>query len=255
MDSKQIFTEQMVLPYSAMAANNHIRLDRILTLFQDAAAMHALALGVSGQDLEKIGFKWLISRYQIRVHESLQLAQSFTLKTWRLPWKNLYELRQFTIENTNGSLVISALGVWVMVNAANSKPVRLTPNMPADLMAKTATAPDLWPNNPDLSEYDQKKQFHVRMHDLDLNQHVNHTVYVTWAMESLPISWLFRHTPRTLVVSYLKESFYPDVVVVKTSLSDTAGSLKTCHAIFHEASGARLACLTLTWSKISHGPV
>ncbi len=245
----------MVLPYSAMAANNHIRMDRILMLFQDAAAMHALTLKISGQDLEKIGLKWLISRYQIRVHDSLQLAQSVVLKTWRLPWKNLYELRQFTIENTDGTLLISALGVWVMVRAQDSKPVRLPPNMPAALMVKTAPAPDLWPNNPDLSEYDRKKQFHVRMHDLDLNQHVNHTVYVTWAIESLPISWLFRHTPQTLVVSYLKESFYPDVIVVKTTISDTEGSLKTCHAIFHEASGAKLACLTLTWRKISHGPV
>jgi medium-chain acyl-[acyl-carrier-protein] hydrolase len=127
--------------------------------------------------------------------------------------------------------------------------------MPEALMAQTAPAPDLWPNNPDLSEYDRKKQFHVRMHDLDLNQHVNNTVYVTWAMESLPVSWLCRHTPRTLVVSYLKESFYPDMVIVKTTVSDTAGSLKTCHAIFHQTSGAKLACLTLTWRRISHGPV
>jgi len=255
MNKDRIFTQKITLPYSAMAANNHIRLDRILTLFQDSAALHALELGISGYDLEKIGLKWFISRYQVQVHGSLQLGQPLVLKTWRLPWKNLYELRQFTIVNVHDLPVISALGVWVMVRAQNSKPVRLAPHMPAALMTRTAPAPDLWMNDPDLSRFNHEKKFCIQIHDLDMNQHVNNTVYVTWAMETLPISWLFKYTPHSLVVSYLKESFYPDTIIVRTKLCRQNKFIKTGHAIFHAASGTKLACLTFTWKKISHGPV
>ncbi len=255
MDTEQIFVQEMTLPYSAVAASSHIRLDRILTLFQDAAALHAMQLGISGYDLEKIGLKWVVSRYQIQVHETLQLGQPFVLKTWRLPWKNLYELRRFTIVNSSDIPVISALGVWVMVRAQNSKPVRLTPHMPEALMARSAPAPDMWANTPDLSVCDHEKKICTQMHDLDLNQHVNNTVYVTWAMETLPMIWLFTHTPLTLVISYHKECFYPDKIIARTKVWDENASVKTSHAIFHETSGAKLASLTINWKKASHGPV
>ncbi|MEE4365370.1 MAG: acyl-ACP thioesterase domain-containing protein [Desulfotignum sp.] len=255
MDTEQVFIQEMTLPYSAVAASSHIRLDRILTLFQDAAALHAMQLGISGHDLEKIGLKWVVSRYQIQVRETLQLGQPFVMKTWRLPWKNLYELRRFTIVSASDIPAISALGVWVMVKAQNSKPVRLTPYMPESLMLRSAPAPDMWANTPDLSVYDHEKKFCTQMHDLDLNQHVNNTVYVTWAMETLPMSWLFAHTPRALVVSYHKECFYPDKIIVRTKVWDENASVKSCHAIFHETSGKKLASLTINWEKTSHGPV
>ncbi|MCF8091107.1 MAG: hypothetical protein K9K21_01055 [Desulfotignum sp.] len=252
-----VFTQKMMLPYSAMGANNHVRLDRILNLFQDAAGIHAHQMGISGFDLAKKNLKWVISRYQIRVHDTLKLKwpQPFELKTWRLPWKNLYELRQFTVVTPEGNTLISALGVWVMVKAINSKPIRLTPHMPPCLMTRTAPDPDLWPNDPDLSVWDHQAQFDIRIHDLDLNQHVNNTVYVTWALETLPVSWLFEHMPQTLVVCFLKETFYPDTVIAKVKLADLTDCVKTCHAIFNKTSGEKLASLTLTWKKIFHDPV
>lgn len=88
-----------------------------------------------------------------------------------------------------------------------------------------------------------------------MNLHVKNTVYVTRAMETLPISWLFKYIPHSLVAFYLKKSFYPDKIIVRTKLCDKNRFMKTCHAFFHEASSAKLVCLTLTWKKISHGPV
>ncbi|MCA1787917.1 MAG: hypothetical protein LC657_18240, partial [Desulfobacteraceae bacterium] len=121
MTLKSVFTQKMTLPYSAMGANGHIRIDRILNLFQDIAGIHAHQLGISGFDLAKKNVKWVISRYQIRVHDILKWPQPFELKTWRLPWKNLYELRQFAIVDKEGTTFISALGIWIMINAMNAK--------------------------------------------------------------------------------------------------------------------------------------
>jgi medium-chain acyl-[acyl-carrier-protein] hydrolase len=250
-----IFLQKMILPYSVMGADNHIRLDRVLTLFQDAAGIHSHQMGVSGLDLAKKNLKWVISRYQVQVHDTLKWPQPFELQTWRLPWKNLYELRRFSIVNEAGTPLISALGVWVMVKALNAKPVRLSPHMPPALMARNAPDPDLWPNDPDLSVWDHQKRFDIHRFDLDLNQHVNNTVYVTWALETLPMSWLLRHMPQTLVICFLKESFYPDRVVSKAVVSGQADPVTTCHGIFHETSKEKLAVLTMTWKKNSHVPV
>lgn len=250
-----VYIQKMTLPYSVMGANNHIRLDRILTLFQDAAGIHAHHMGVSGFDLAEKHLKWVISRYQMQVHDILKWPQPLELKTWRLPWKNLYELRRFAIVNEAGDPLISALGIWVMVKAVNAKPVRLSSHMPPSLMTRAARNPDIWPNDPDLSAWDHQKRFHIRTSDLDLNQHVNNTVYVTWALETLPMSWLFCHIPQTLVISFLKETFYPDSVVAKTVVSDQADPVTTCHGIFNETTGKKIAALTMTWKESSHVPV
>jgi medium-chain acyl-[acyl-carrier-protein] hydrolase len=250
-----VFSQKLFLPYSMMGANRHARMDRLLSIFQDAAGIHAHQMGVSGFDLVEKQLKWVISRYQIRVNQPLLWPGPYVLRTWRFPWKNLYEIRRFEIVSLDGVLHIQALSVWVMVRAENTRPVRLSAHMPPELMIPDGVPPDLWDNTPDLSEWDHEKQLGVRIHDLDLNQHVNNTVYVTWALESVPVSWLFDHVPVTLVIGFLKETFYPATITVKTTVSDDTKPVTTCHGIFNEAGDEMLAALTLTWKKLSHVPV
>jgi medium-chain acyl-[acyl-carrier-protein] hydrolase len=255
MSVNPIFSQELHLPYSVMGASNHVRMDRLLSLFQDAAGIHAHQMGVSGFDLAKKQLKWVISRYQIRVIHPLTWPGPYDLRTWRFPWKNLYEIREFEIVSSEGALCIRALSVWVMVKAENTRPVRLAPHMPPALMDRSGPPPDLWPNLPDLSDWQYEKRFHIRIHDLDLNQHVNNTIYVTWALETLPMSWLFDHEPVSLVVNFLKEAFYPGTVTVKTTVSAHLGPVTTCHGVFDAQHGGKLAVLTLTWKPTSHAAV
>lgn len=255
MSVNPIFSQELHLPYSVMGASNHVRMDRLLSLFQDAAGIHAHQMGVSGFDLAKKQLKWVISRYQIRVIHPLTWPGPYDLRTWRFPWKNLYEIREFEIVSSEGALCIRALSVWVMVKAENTRPVRLAPHMPPALMDRSGPPPDLWPNLPDLSDWQYEKRFHIRIHDLDLNQHVNNTIYVTWALETLPMSWLFDHEPVSLVVNFLKEAFYPGTVTVKTTVSAHLDPVTTCHGVFDAQHGEKLAVLTLTWKAAPHAAV
>lgn len=245
-----LLTQHMTLPYSAMAASGQVRFDRLLNLFQDAASHHCHQLGVSLFDLIPKNLKWVVSRYQLTIHAPLDWAAPYELRTWRLPWKNLYELRFFSIQDENGREMVSALGIWIMVKAHNSKPVRLGYHMPPELMADSAPEPDLWENNPEISEPDCTRRFSIRSHDLDLNRHVNNTVYATWALESLPLSFLDEVVPKTLVVSFLKESFYPDTVIASARIEKSDTTAVSSHAIVNEASGDRLANLTMSWETV-----
>ncbi|MDT8379625.1 MAG: thioesterase [Desulfotignum sp.] len=255
MSCDPIFSQKMSLPYSVMGANNHVRMDRLLSLFQDAAGIHSHQMGVSSFDLAEKQLKWIISRYQIHVNHPMPWPGPYDLRTWRFPWKNLYEIRRFELISPDGALLVQALSVWVLVKAKNTRPVRLSPHMPPSLMAQTGPVPDLWPNDPTLSQWHHEKRFRIRIHDLDLNQHVNNTIYVTWALESLPMPWLFNHVPVTLVINFLKETFYPGAVVAKTFVSDQTDLITTCHGIYDESTSDKLAVLTLNWKSNGHVPV
>ncbi|MCP3944921.1 MAG: hypothetical protein GY710_26060 [Desulfobacteraceae bacterium] len=249
MDQNSIFTQNMKFPYSAIGASGQIRIDRLLNLFQDLASHHCDTLCVSGIDMAKQQLKWVVSRYQIRIYKNPKWLESLELKTWRSPWKNLYELRQFSIVNQDQEELVSALGIWILVKAENSKPVRLAPHMPKKLMTSPGSDPEIVKNDHDIIEFDHESEFKIRVHNLDLNQHVNNTVYTQWALEALPAKFLFEFRPTDCIISFLKESFYPDTILSCVKIDNNSGKLITRHSIFLKKNKVKLANLTITWTK------
>jgi medium-chain acyl-[acyl-carrier-protein] hydrolase len=249
MKADSIFTQKINVPYSAMGTTGQIKIDRLLNMFQDSASLQCEQLGISGFDMARKQLKWVISRYQIQIHKNPECFEPLELKTWRSPWKNLYEIRQFTILDQNKNKLVSALGVWILVKAENSKPVRLTPHLPSQFMTPIAQSPELLNNDHDILVFDHESEFKIRVHDLDLNHHVNNTVYVQWAMESVPASILFKYAPISCVVSFLKESFYPDRIISSVKINKSPDKLISMHSIFHKTDKTKLANLTMIWKK------
>ena len=48
-------------------------------------------------------------------------------------------------------------------------------------------------NSRPIESVDCEKTFHVRYDDLDINNHVNNTVYITWALEALDCDFRKSH--------------------------------------------------------------
>lgn len=245
-----IFTQKLNFPYSAIGANGQVRMDRLLNMFQDIAVMQCDKFGISGFDMAKKQLKWVVSRYQVQIHKNPEWLAPLELKTWRSPWKNLYELRQFSIVNPAGEELISALGIWILVKANNSKPVRLSPHMPKELMTPTTSCPELVKNDHDLNEFDHESEFKIRALDLDFNQHVNNTVYTQWAMEALPANILIDFMPINCIVSFLKESFYPGNIISSVKIDHQQDTLLSRHSISLKENRVKLANLTMIWKKI-----
>jgi medium-chain acyl-[acyl-carrier-protein] hydrolase len=253
MTMEKMFTQKLNLPYSAIGANGQVRMDRLLNMFQDAAAMQCDQFGISGFDMAKKQLKWVVSRYQVQTYENPEWLAPLELKTWRSPWKNLYELRHFSIVNPAGVEMISALGIWILVKANTSKPVRLSPHLPEALMTPATTCPELVKNDHDFDEFDHEAEFKIRAHDLDLNQHVNNTVYTQWAMEALPPDILIEFMPINCNVSFLKESFYPGKIISGVKIDRQGDTLVSRHSIYLKETRMKLTNLTMTWKKIKNG--
>ena len=145
---------------------------------------------------------------------------------------------------------MTASSIWILIKAANNRPVRLSPNMPSELMTHPANDPDqrIKPD-PDLARVDHECCFPVRFLDLDLNEHVNNRVYVRWAVESLPGTLNFEYTPVTCDVIYQREALPMDVVKSRLSMAFENDRLFTDHIISRHASNENLARLMISWKK------
>ncbi|SLM28248.1 Acyl-acyl carrier protein thioesterase [Desulfamplus magnetovallimortis] len=177
---------------------------------------------------------------------------------------------------------IHAKVCWVMVNRENGKPVRLSrfiePQMCEPLSETTFVnlyrdmndrkymdKRDNSDENAKIDHYyfsniekpvktDFELPFKVRMHDLDLNGHVNNAIFVEWAVETMPEKILSCYSPEIIDVIFNKESLYGDTVISKTEIYQNRCSSEpncpsplTRHVIVRQKDQAELAHINITW--------
>ncbi|MCG8685550.1 MAG: thioesterase [Desulfobacterales bacterium] len=256
------FSCDITLPYSAINANGRVKADWLLNAFQDAAFNQCYKLDISGFQMAEKQLKWVMAQYRIRIHKQIDWLVPLTLKTWRAPLKNLYEIRRYALvpqtasNNTTPSKpLVTATSVWILIKASNGRPVRLSPNMPPHLMTEEAEPCELIKPSKDFGGAHHEMKFPVKFLDLDLNQHVNNRVYLTWAVESLPEPYCFDYAPYQCDVVYLKEGFFNDRILSRIRLEFEKSKLTSDHAIVNESTGEELARLTIRWEKIApEGP-
>lgn len=255
-NNPDIFSQTFNLPYSALTIGGRVKMDWLLNVFQDAASTQCHAQGVSGFDMAEKDLKWVVAQYRIQIHKPIDWLTPLVVQTWRAPWKNLYEVRQFRLvaeqEHAleNPCPLVTASSIWILIKAANNRPVRLSPNMPSALMKAPVQEPvELIKPDADFAYVDHECSFPVHFLDLDLNEHVNNRVYVRWAVESLPGTLNFEYTPVKCDVIYQKEALAGDTVQSRISMNFEKDLLFTDHVIVRHTSNENLAHLMLTWKK------
>ena len=93
--------------------------------------------------------------------------------------------------------------------------------------------------------FDIELPFRVRHSDLDINRHVNNTVYVDWALETLPKDIIGRIRPEIIEVSYRAEANYGGRVLSRSCYDD--GDSTSLHQLVREGDGRELARLRVGW--------
>lgn len=245
------FTETFTIGYSTLDAQGLIKLVSILNFLQDTASAHAHHLGASGMDLARKKLSWVIHRYHIDIHDHPRWLESIAVKTHRHAWKNLYEVRDVAMESPGRSIpLVSARMIWIMVIKKNQRPVRLDRFLCDAMVAQHPVAPpDLYRLCP-TDRVDAELSFKVRMHDLDLNGHVNNAVYVEWAVETLPRYFLETYRPGTIDVVFHGQAFYGDAVLSQTQIDRTGPGPVTRHTIYKKTDMDHpLTTLNVSWKK------
>ncbi|MCP4023205.1 MAG: hypothetical protein GY729_15285 [Desulfobacteraceae bacterium] len=247
-----MFSYHLNYPYSHMGALGQFRLDKILTLFQDLASEHCKILGITGFDLASKELMWVVSSACVAIKRHPEFAEPLTLETDRSSLKNLYELRSFAIRDGNGLKIICAQGMWVMVKQSNFKPVRLSTFLPDSLLAinDEQAGEALLDDIQDFKYPDFIRHFRIRSQDLDMNRHVNNTVYVQWAMDSLPDDMILNYIPQNAHIRFHKQSFFTERIASKTKIEIQKEHLTTWHAIENQENGQTHARLKMVWSKL-----
>ena len=105
---------------------------------------------------------------------------------------------------------------------------------------------DSFPKLPQPVKPDIEKHFDVRLHDLDINQHVNNVKYIEWALESIPLNIWNAKMISSLEITFRSETRYGESVTVQTENRNDC----FIHRIISEKDQRSLALLRTRWGDI-----
>lgn len=198
------------------ASTNHkIKPVELLNLFQEAADLMCLKNNMSLSELVKTrNMGWVLHRYKIIFYNLPAIHENFNITTWCQTKRDLFSIRDFIATNNEGKNLALATSTWILLDLATKKPVKCSEIMKDfPLCTDRAITEDLKSLR---MPQDAKKisdfNTYVFYSNIDINGHVNHTVYITWALESLGANFLKQHTLTQLNIQYKVEALAGDKI-------------------------------------------
>jgi medium-chain acyl-[acyl-carrier-protein] hydrolase len=245
-----IYESNFQVRYAETGVDGRVKPVTLFNYLQNVASDHTAVLGVSAMDLLPLGLAWVVFRYRLTIHAYPRWHDHITIRTWRCPIQNLYELRQYEIRDAEGKLMMEAGSMWILTSLASKKPVRLDRNLPCLLLAdhQKEIANDFIPVPSAIRDGFSRSRA-VRLHDLDFNRHVNNSVYAVWAVESVPPEIISTCLPSKICIDYIDESLYGDQVTTYTQNVESGLQNTFLHAQISRDTGKEVSRVLTAWKR------
>ncbi|MBM3285058.1 MAG: acyl-ACP thioesterase, partial [Candidatus Aminicenantes bacterium] len=195
------------------------------------------------------GLTWVLSRYHVKVGRYPFWTETVELKTWPSARQAFFALREFELHDERGELLADGTSSWMMIDLNTKRPVPLAEHLLPFQEDSRRALPDRFEPLPVLQKADTEIPFLVGMKDLDWNRHVNHVVYVEWAVESAPRDVLTLYLPVEIEVDYRGEAFFGETVLSRAACVLEKGEPELLHQIIKESDGKELVRLRTRWKK------
>ncbi|MDR1777631.1 MAG: acyl-ACP thioesterase [Desulfovibrio sp.] len=233
-----------------MGPDHLLRVQCICNYMEEAASLHAQALGAGADDLAGHGLAWALAKIRLVLSRRPAAGEEVVMQTWPVAIERARFRRDFLLCGVSGDVLAAAVTQWVVMGL-NSRRLERFPDFVAAMQ----------PDNPPLALEDGEIRipalsanaapgpvFPVRLADIDQNRHVNNVRYVDFALEAAEISALpsaSGGSPRLLDIVFRAEGRYGDVICSKTMPErDAPGAC--IHGLFRASDGQELArCRTV----------
>jgi len=219
----------------------------LLNFMQTSASLHANQLGVSAAHLRPKGVTWVISRIHLMVDRYPRARESVFVRTWPALREGFFTCRDFELWDGSGQHLGRASTSWALISIASRRPVKLEGNLPPYPLLPVRALEDSFEPLPQFSatEYSELT-FRVLRGNLDLNNHVNNTVYAGWALETAPDE-IAGGSLTELEIAFRAEVLYGDTVISRCSVEESGANPLCLHQIVNQRDGRELARLRTRW--------
>jgi len=193
------------LTTAQVGADARLRPVSLLEEMQVMADQHAEILGAGRSFLRKnAGIAWVVMQYVIEIAEMPTDLEQLELATWPSHHDALRAHREFMIRGESGKVYVRASSQWILIDLKTKRPLRLAEHLPDWQCVDERMVDTSFPKIPEFTP-EKTTEFAVRYNDIDMNEHINNTIYGLWATESLGYEFLATHKLRGMRIAFKKE--------------------------------------------------
>jgi medium-chain acyl-[acyl-carrier-protein] hydrolase len=185
--------------------------------------MAAAEIKVDVHSIMKQGYVWMLVNVKMSVNSWPKLGEKITIRTWHSVTNGLYTFRAFDLRSDNGKGLMNGSTSWILLDIARTRPVKPKINLPQTFVYDGENNPpvpsefsEIPKEHSGFPENSYIRNFKVRLHDLDANDHVNNAVYIEWAVESVPKEIFLNYQLSGWDVTYRRGAYLGDEVIVNT---------------------------------------
>ncbi len=215
----------------------------------EAANSHCEPLGMTLAGLRATGRMWVLARFALQISRLPRRGEEVTVETWgsnRLGGVRAY--RDFRLEDGSGATLAEASSLWLVLDTATRRPVRL----PEEILQYrhpdrcTPLAVDATPlQAPDPVKTEERLR--VRWRDLDGNGHANAVSHIEWALEAVPAEVRREARLASLDIQFAGEAFLGDEIISAAGESVTGNTRMYRHRV-SSLDGRTLTLMLSSWA-------
>ena len=192
----------------------------LLNLLQDMGARNIYGTSFGNQELNAQNLGWFLVRYRIEFDNYPKELTEMSLRTENRGTLRQTAYRSFEAFTPNGERILRALSSWLMVDLDSKSLINIEQKFP-DITRYEKREDDLTLRKlKTITEWNKEKTFHVRYEDLDMNGHVNNTIYMSWAIEALDMEYLNTHNIKNIDIYFKHEVRYGDDIISLAYVQD-----------------------------------
>ena len=184
-----------------------LKMPALLQMLQEIATEHARVIGVGFDDLKPLGLGWALSKIVVEISRIPHWGERVFLSTWSSFRERIATYREFSAVDADGKPLFTARSQWLLFDMNSRRIARL--ERIADWQTHPETANSWSFDEPfpkiDAAAPSAESDFSARNDDIDLNGHVNNSVYMIWAVESVPSEFAQTREPQRVGISFLDE--------------------------------------------------
>ena len=187
--------------------NFKLKPHEFMFMAQDIGTEHVDSVGCGQTELLKYNLGWMLVKQKVEFIKMPVNLQEIIMKTWHKGQTGPVFYRDYTVESTDGELLIRSTSIWVTVDVVKRSLARPDAIM-TDCMVNESVMEDrsLKLSIPAEAPVINETVHRVEYSDVDCNRHANNTSYIIWAFNAMPFEVLASHGVKSMEISYVNEA-------------------------------------------------
>jgi len=196
---------------------NRLKVSAAMRYMQQVAGEHLTSFGCSAEVMKEEDMVFLLSKFCLKIHRIPKIHEEIIVGTAPTPTKGVRFVREFIMESQRGERLISAVTYWPLIRVSDRKvlrPSELNHDLPIQPEGVNEYIGDIPFPKVEPDEGESLYEERIKYSHIDVNNHVNNTIYADFVCDALPYSLMSGADLDEVIIGFQHEAVIGDVLKV-----------------------------------------